>query len=70
MEEPVYQNIVIPVVEVLSAGETSREGKYTGLTIRAAFEREGSNVYIVLDLENNTGVVLKVNLLLISRILP
>lgn len=70
MEEPVYQNIVIPVVEVLSAGETSREGKYTGLTIRAAFEREGPNVYIVLDLENNTGVVLTVNLLLISRILP
>lgn len=70
MEEPVYQNIVIPVVEVLSAGETSREGKYTGLTIRAAFEREGPNVYIVLDLENNTGVILTVNLLLISRILP
>ena len=38
-QQQVYQNIVIPVVEVLSAADTSREGKYGGLTIRAAFER-------------------------------
>ena len=35
--QPQHQNIVIPVVEVMNAMETSREGKYTGLTIRAAF---------------------------------
>jgi len=38
-QEPVYNNIIIPVVEVLTDADTSREGKYTGLTIRAAFER-------------------------------
>lgn len=63
-EQPVYNNIVIPVVEVLSGADTSREGKYTGLTIRAAFEREGPNVFLVLDLENQSGVVLTVIFLL------
>jgi hypothetical protein len=48
------------VVEVLSGTDTSREGKYTGLTIRAAFEREGPNLILVLDLENHSGVVLTV----------
>lgn len=60
VEQPTFQNIVIPVVEVLSGSDTSREGKYMGLTIRAAFEREGPNVYLVMDLENNSGVVLTV----------
>lgn len=52
---------MIPVVEVLSGEETSREGKYRGLTIRAAFEREGPNVFLVLDLENMSGQPLTVN---------
>lgn len=60
VQQHVYHNIVIPVVEVLSGTDSSREGKYTGLIIRAAFEREGPNVYLVLDLENHSGVVLTV----------
>ena len=60
VQEHVYHNIVIPVVEVLSGTDSSREGKYTGLTIKAAFEREGPNVYLVLDLKNHFGVVLTV----------
>jgi hypothetical protein len=40
------------------------------LTIRAAFEREGPNVYLILDLENNSGVPLTVIYFFILRILP
>jgi hypothetical protein len=54
----------------LSGSDTSREGKYTGLTIRAAFEREGPNIFLVLDLENNSGVVLTVRFLLILGFRP
>lgn len=48
-QELVYGNIVIPVVEVLPGSDVSREGKYTGLSIRAAFEREGPYVFLVFD---------------------
>lgn len=37
--EKSYKNIVIPYVVVISEAETSREGKYSGLNVQAAFQR-------------------------------
>ena len=34
-----FNNITIPVVEVLQDSQTSKDGKYTGLSIKAAFQK-------------------------------
>ena len=40
MEPPkTHKNITVPYVPVLSEEDYSREGKYTGLAIKAAFQR-------------------------------
>jgi hypothetical protein len=33
------KNIVIPFVEVIGEGEYTRENKYSGLSVKAAFQR-------------------------------
>lgn len=34
-----FKNIVIPFVEAISAADYSRENKYNGLSVKAAFQR-------------------------------
>lgn len=46
------KNIVIPFVEVISEGDFTRESKYAGLSVKAAFQREGEDIYLQLLFSN------------------
>lgn len=37
-QQVLVRNIVIPYVEIIKDSETTREGKYTGLTVKGAFQ--------------------------------
>lgn len=50
------KNIVIPFVEVIGEGEYTRENKYSGLSVKAAFQREGEEVYLQM-LFNNANTI-------------
>lgn len=59
------KNIVIPFVEVINEGDYSRENKYNGLSVKAAFQREGDDIYLQLLLNNsNSLTTMTVHLLL------
>lgn len=55
-----HKNIVIPYVVVISEGDTTREGKYSGLNLKAAFQREGENIVLQLSFTNSSQAVLNV----------
>lgn len=44
---------MIPFVEVLESSAMSRDEKYTGLSIKAAFQRSGDSMFLSMILENN-----------------
>lgn len=37
--QPAYKNIVVPYVPVINESDQSREGKYSNLGVKAAFQR-------------------------------
>ena len=63
--ESQHKNIVIPLVEVITEDQFSREGKYGGLSLRAAFQREGGNTILQVAVENRSENELSVYFLLI-----
>lgn len=62
IEPKTFKNIVIPYVEVISEEEFSRERKYTGLSVKAAFQREADKVYLQLQFTNTAQIALNVYL--------
>ena len=38
---PAHKNIVVPYVPVILETDSSREGKYSNLGVKAAFQKEG-----------------------------
>jgi hypothetical protein len=55
------KNIVIPFVEVISEGDFTRENKYNGLSVKAAFQREGEDIHLQLLFSNaNTLITMTV----------
>lgn len=66
---PASKNIVVPYVPVITDTDLSREEKYSGLTLKAAFQREGDKVYLQALFSNQSQIVMKVFMVLF-RILP
>ena len=63
------KNIVVPYVPVITEEDQSREGKYSGLSLKGAFQREGDNVFLQLLFSNNSNLVMQV-LFSLVRTLP
>lgn len=59
---PAFKNIVIPFIEVMSETQSSQGGKYNGLSIRGAFQREGEKMFLHLVFNNCSNTHLSVNL--------
>jgi hypothetical protein len=48
----IVKNIVIPFVEVIGEAEFTRENKYNGLSVKAAFQREGDDIFLQMLFNN------------------
>jgi hypothetical protein len=60
---------VIPFVEVVDINTTSRDEKYSGLSIKAAFQRSGSSMFLSMILENKSNINLEVHTFLFRILL-
>jgi hypothetical protein len=63
------KNIIVPYVPVIAETDSSRENKYSGLGVKAAFQREGEKVYLQALFSNQSQIVMNV-LSVIFRTLP
>lgn len=64
-----HKNIVVPFVPVIGEDDTSREGKYRGMSMKAAFQREGEKVLLQLQFNNRSSTVFSVSYCLFRTLL-
>jgi len=57
---PAYENIVIPLVQVLSESDQSLKNKATGLSIKAAFQRVKDRMFLDMLFENKSATTYSV----------
>lgn len=55
-----YENIVIPLVQVLSESDQSLKIKATGLSIKAAFQRVKDRMFLDMLFENKSATTYSV----------
>ena len=57
-----HKNIVVPYVPVISETDSSREGKYSNLSVKAAFQRESEKVCLQLLFNNQSSITMDVHM--------
>lgn len=57
---PAFENIQVPLVQTLSESDQSLNGKATGLSVKAAFQRVKDKMFLDLLFENKSSVVYSV----------
>jgi hypothetical protein len=58
---------VVPYVSVITEEDSSREGKYSGLGVNAAFQKEGEKTCLQLQFTNRSLIAFGVRLRLVRN---